>query len=324
MVNKLSTELIEELLTPPSEASPAWEYLKDNKPLYCSLRNTYAIAHSSFQQSLMNPMLDEQASLETANRKNREMRETGLPEIVKNNTKDLEHLVWLVRVQLFSGDPYIQFAKELMLIIRCLETYDEPIQPFLTDEKVQDRTPEAATLERARAQCRSFVLLLGESSDSRPVAPRLTMLPLIGEFTDIACCHYPVNQTEDDDVGADDECQPDFQRQAAFHVSNHREEVFEQTETLNTLMSTLNELEATLSNRFQPLGIREAYTCFLEEVVTDNLRVLKDLAKAIISFPADNPENNLAKSEALESFSSHTTTTPRATKRYYREKPEWS
>ena len=327
MVNKLSDELMEELLIPFSEASPAGEYLKDNKSLYRSLRNTYAIAHGSFQKLLINPVPDEQESLEATNRKNWETLEIALFEVLKNNSRDLECMVWLTMAQLFSDDPYIQFTKGLMLITRCLETYGERIQPFLPDEKVQDTAPEEASLERARTQCRPLILLLGESSDTCSIVPQIKMLPLIGEFTYIDYCHHSASQAENDDEqfyddDDDDENQPDFQKQVTLYISNHREEISRQIETLSTLISTLDGLEVTLNNHFQPWGIEEAHTCFIKEAITDNLRALKGLVKDTIILPADNPENNLVKSEELESASSQATTPGSATLNHLNSRDE--
>lgn len=308
MDDKLSAELMEQLLTPLSEESPAGEYLKENKPAYRSLRNTYAIAHNSLQKLLLNPVDDEQESLELTNKKNWQTLETELLEVLSNNARDLECLAWLVMTQLFTDDPYTQFTKALSLMIRSLATFGNAIQPFLPDDKLQGRSLEEAALERARAQCRPCVFLFGESSDSCPIVPLLKMLPLIGEFTYIDYCHYHLNKKseDDDDYGNNDNDQgQSFLKQVIHYASKHQEEVFARIETLNTLLSVLDELNVALKNHFQPFGIEDAHTGFVKEVVTDSLRAIQDLVKDALIFPEDKPENSEGESEGSESTDSH-------------------
>ncbi|MCK6265165.1 type VI secretion system ImpA family N-terminal domain-containing protein [Vibrio sp. ZSDE26] len=174
---------VNSLLTPISDDKPCGTYLKLDRSAYRGLRNAYNTAQSSFRQLIETPEASSNQELLETNDTNWETLRTVTQDALEQQTKDLEILGWYIASQLFSRDPFNNFASAIEAMHGLLERHWGELNPMLPEGKRKAAEGPEGDKELAEFRLKPLLQLVGESPDSTAVFMPLQLLPLVGEIS---------------------------------------------------------------------------------------------------------------------------------------------
>ncbi|NOH80002.1 type VI secretion protein [Vibrio sp. RE86] len=173
---------IESLLAPISEEAPTGSYLKLDRSIYRTLRNSYNTAQSSFRQLIETPDASSDEALLEANDANwSQLRQTTYDALTQS-TKDLELLGWFIASQLFTAQPYQALADSTKVLSGLVDTFWQELHPTLPDNKIKS-DDAGKEKELAEFRIKPLLQLVGESNDSTALFMPLQLIGLIDEIT---------------------------------------------------------------------------------------------------------------------------------------------
>lgn len=171
------------LLAPISSTSPSGNYLKLDRSIYRSLRNSYNAAQSSFRQLIETPDASSDETLLDANQTNWAQLQHSTSEALTQSTKDLELLGWYISSQLFTAQPYQNLADSTKVLTGFIEQFWDTLHPTLPENKLKSDDEQGRNREIAEFRIKALLQLVGESNDSTALFMPLQLIGLIDDIT---------------------------------------------------------------------------------------------------------------------------------------------
>ncbi|MEL0610947.1 ImpA family type VI secretion system protein [Vibrio echinoideorum] len=167
---------IAHLLVPISDEEPSGSYLKLDRSAYRNLRNFYNSAQSSFRQLVETPDASSDPAIVDANKKNwAELRKVS-EETLTSQSKDLEILSWYITSQLFTSQPFHNFANAVPALNLFIDQFWDTLNPMPPEAKLKASDDAGKAKEITEFRTKPLLQLVGESVDSSSVYIPFQML----------------------------------------------------------------------------------------------------------------------------------------------------
>ncbi|WP_299002096.1 type VI secretion system ImpA family N-terminal domain-containing protein [uncultured Shewanella sp.] len=174
LLNEIS---FEKLIAPISEQKPCGEFLKQDRTKYRPLRNSFNQAKTSIKMVIDNDGLDDTTQMnENIINHWSELSELCI-NTLKNDTKDIEILGWLMTSQFILDKSLLGFSLSIKTLNTLLKNYWEIINPIPSTE------PEENQQNLDSIRLRFLSQIFGESKDSGLLFMPMRLTPIIGHFT---------------------------------------------------------------------------------------------------------------------------------------------
>jgi len=170
-----------QLLEPIAGESSVGCYLKGDRTVYRSLRNTFNSAQSSFRRLIETPDSSSDEALYEENQKNWQDVNDTCWQALTEKSKDVEIVCWWIMSLAFQQNSITKISAALELLPPFFEKFWPDVQPFLPEDKLKATSPEELASLRAEFQLKPIIQLLGESTASGLLYMPLQMLSLVGE-----------------------------------------------------------------------------------------------------------------------------------------------
>lgn len=256
---------IESLLAPISEEAPTGSYLKLDRSIYRTLRNSYNTAQSSFRQLIETPDASSDEALLEANDANwGQLRQTTY-EALTQSTKDLELLGWFIASQLFTAQPYQALADSTKVLSGLVDTFWQDLHPTLPDNKIKSDDDAGKEKELAEFRIKPLLQLVGESNDSTALFMPLQLIGLIDEIT---FGDYLRAERSGDLPSLKDKAQGLFSSDVEQTVL-----------LLSESYQHFSDAETTIAQHCQKLGISPISFRFVKANIADSIKAIRFLVE---------------------------------------------
>lgn len=263
-----------------SEAASCGEYLKGNKTLYRSLRNSYNQAQSSYRQLMESPDAAGDDDLVEQNIENWQALGKVCQTCLIEDAKDVEVFGWYISAQLFSVNPLQGMQEALSDFADVIERYWSDLHPKPPQEKLKSDTDEGRAKEWAEFKVKPMWQLAGESEGTGILAMPLLNLPLIGQ----------INYTQfysAERAGSLEE----LKAQAVGFFSAERDSVTEKITALAAIEALIKRIEKSVNEQCHEVAAKSISFKFLLKLITDLLNAVKYLlADSYSVWPLDVKE----------------------------------
>lgn len=171
------------LSNPISELSPCGEYLKGNRSLYRTLRNSFNQAQSSYRQLMESPdaMVDE--ALIGQNIENWSDLADKCRINLQEVSKDTEIFCWLSTAQLFTPKPLENLDTILGCFVEVLRNFWDDLNPKPPVEKLKSSDPADQAKEWVEIRIQPLLQLVGETETSGQLFMPLQSMGLVGNIS---------------------------------------------------------------------------------------------------------------------------------------------
>ncbi|WP_192890589.1 type VI secretion system protein TssA [Vibrio bathopelagicus] len=174
---------IANLLVPISDEEPSGSYLKLDRSAYRSLRNVYNSAQSSFRQLVETPDASSDPAIVDANTENWAELKRVSEETLTSQSKDLEILGWYITSQLFTSQPFHNFANAVPALNLFIDQFWDTLNPMLPEAKLKASDDAGKAKEITEFRAKPLLQLVGESVDSSSVYIPFQMLDFCAGVT---------------------------------------------------------------------------------------------------------------------------------------------
>jgi len=234
---------MDDLLNPITQESPCGEYLKGNRSLYRSLRNSFNQAQSSYRQLMESPdsMADEELISQNAE------NWLGLAELCKKNlldvSKDTEILCWLSTAQLFTSRPLENLDNTLSDFFEVLKVFWDDLNPKPPVEKLKSSDAAGQAREWVEVRIQPLIQLVGETERSGQLFMPLQSIDLIGNIS--------LSQYLSEERAGKKES---LKLKAEKELASSHDEIVNNIINLGRISNRFKEIEAFISDKCQEVG----------------------------------------------------------------------
>ncbi|WP_286291920.1 ImpA family type VI secretion system protein [Vibrio apostichopi] len=285
---------IANLLVPISDEEPSGSYLKLDRSAYRSLRNVYNSAQSSFRQLVETPDASSDPAIVDANTENWAELKRVSEETLTSQSKDLEILGWYITSQLFTSQPFHNFANAVPALNLFIDQFWDTLNPMLPEAKLKAADDAGKAKEMTEFRTKPLLQLVGESFDSSSVYIPFQMLDFCAgvTFGDYLTAERKGNIAELKETA----------------LSSFDQSVSETLFQLASIYSELEVAEKSLAEKCQAVGATVISFNFIKTNVRDLIKAIHFLVgEKFAPWPLDNDFHILqnAAEEPQQSDSIH-------------------
>ncbi|MGB1239646.1 MAG: ImpA family type VI secretion system protein [Pseudomonadales bacterium] len=257
---------MEAIVQPISDEATCGEYLKGNKTLYRSLRNSYNQAQSSYRQLMESPDAASDDDLVEQNIENWQSLGKVCEACLAESAKDVEVFGWYISAQLFGAHPLQALQGAFADYASVIEQYWDDLHPKPPVEKLKSDDDAGRDREWAELKIKPMWQLAGESEGAGILAMPLLNLPLIGDINYTQ--FYSAERAGSLETLKD---------QAVSYFSAERETITERINALGAIETEVKRIEAAVAERCTSAGARAISFKFLLKLVGDLINACKFL-----------------------------------------------
>lgn len=179
----MNAQPIASFLAPISDEAPFGTYLKDDRALYRSLRNSFNAAQTSYRALSETPDSLNDRELRAYNSEAWQNLSDAAAKTISVRSKDTEVLCWYLAAQVHLDNPLERLLSGMLTAAELAEQSWDQLHPIPPAEKLRAEGSDAQQKEVDALRLRSFVQLFGEVPAGGLLYLPLTNLPLIAEIT---------------------------------------------------------------------------------------------------------------------------------------------
>ena len=172
-----------ELQQPISQEMFAGTYLKLDRQAFRALRNVYNEANSAARKLMQTPDESELDELIEANKESWKKLSDLLCDVLKNKTKDIELISWLMVSQIYLDPSLDGFKNSVSLLKSLILEHWTEIHPSILDENLKSQDEQAKIKERLEFKTLAFSQMVGTGENDSILFAPLSSSPLVNDVT---------------------------------------------------------------------------------------------------------------------------------------------